>query len=182
MSVLAEKAALLASWQEECDALPEWKRIQVLQGQVETGAALSTTEVLDWSPLDLRRSDVTLSLQEIPLSDILQVVPAQDFSQLAPCSRPHCFEVVTATTVYYVGEDGGQDDAEDGELCPHAGEGREVGRGWERAVRHALMPVTPKASVGAGSSQVRDQSEWHRHTHTNWNLFVGVSWSRINTI
>lgn len=107
-----------------------------------------------------------VSLQEIPLSDILQVVPAQDFSRLAPCSRPHCFEVVTAATIYYVGEDSGEDDAEDGELRPHASEGREVGRGWERAVRHALMPVTPKDSVGAGSSQGRDHSESHKQPHT----------------
>lgn len=107
-----------------------------------------------------------MSLQEIPLSDILQVVPAQDFSRLAPCSQPHCFEVVTAATIYYVGEDGGE---EDGELRPHAGEGREVGLDWERAVRHALMPVTPKASVGAGSSQGRDHSK--SHTHSHWNLF-----------
>lgn len=135
---------------------------------------LSATKALDWSPPDLLTSDVHVSLQEIPLSDILQVVPAQDFSRLAPCSRPHCFEMVTATTIYYVGEDGGEDNGEDGELHPLANEGRQVGRGWEKAVRHALMPVTPKASAGAGSSQGRDHSESHTHTHTLepvWRIF-----------
>lgn len=128
--------------------------------------SLSALKALDWSTPDLLTSKVHVSLQEIPLSDILQVVPAQDFSRLAPCSRPHCFEVVTASTIYYVGEDGDEDDGEDGELRPHAGEGREAGRCWERAVRHALMPVTPKASAGAGSSQGRDHSELHTYTHT----------------
>uniref|UniRef100_A0A672FA34 Uncharacterized protein n=1 Tax=Salarias fasciatus TaxID=181472 RepID=A0A672FA34_SALFA len=45
--------------------------------------------------------------KEIPLSEILQVEPAQDLGRLPPGSSPHCFEVVTASVVYYVGEDHG---------------------------------------------------------------------------
>uniref|UniRef100_A0A8C5E2U3 Protein kinase C n=1 Tax=Gouania willdenowi TaxID=441366 RepID=A0A8C5E2U3_GOUWI len=77
----------------------------------------------------------SLLLQEIPLSEILQVEAAQDFTNLPPGGEPHCFEVVTASVVYYVGEDNG---------------GRDVGRSWEKAIRQALMPVTPEASTGPG--------------------------------
>ncbi|XP_028296526.1 serine/threonine-protein kinase D3 [Gouania willdenowi] len=73
--------------------------------------------------------------KEIPLSEILQVEAAQDFTNLPPGGEPHCFEVVTASVVYYVGEDNG---------------GRDVGRSWEKAIRQALMPVTPEASTGPG--------------------------------
>uniref|UniRef100_A0A8C1LAV0 Serine/threonine-protein kinase n=1 Tax=Cyprinus carpio TaxID=7962 RepID=A0A8C1LAV0_CYPCA len=94
--------------------------------------------------------------KEIPLSEILQVEVARDFSSLALGGNPHCFEVITATMVYYVGENTGG---------PHlhihkpalaaGGVGLEVAQGWERAIRQALMPVpvTPQPSVGAAAGQ-----------------------------
>ncbi|XP_038161291.1 serine/threonine-protein kinase D3-like isoform X1 [Cyprinodon tularosa] len=89
--------------------------------------------------------------KEIPLSEILQVEAAQDFSSLPQGSNPHCFEVITATMVYYVGEDIGG--PHHNPVLAASGVGRVVGQSWEKAVRQALMPVTPKASVGAGPSK-----------------------------
>uniref|UniRef100_A0A3Q2DB32 Serine/threonine-protein kinase n=1 Tax=Cyprinodon variegatus TaxID=28743 RepID=A0A3Q2DB32_CYPVA len=89
--------------------------------------------------------------KEIPLSEILQVEAAQDFSNLPQGSNPHCFEVITATMVYYVGEDIGG--PHHNPVLAASGVGRVVGQSWEKAVRQALMPVTPKASVGAGPSK-----------------------------
>uniref|UniRef100_A0A9R1SP82 protein kinase C n=2 Tax=Cyprinus carpio TaxID=7962 RepID=A0A9R1SP82_CYPCA len=95
--------------------------------------------------------------KEIPLSEILQVEVARDFSSLALGGNPHCFEVITATMVYYVGENTGG---------PHlhihkpalaaGGVGLEVAQGWERAIRQALMPVpvTPQPSVGAAELSI----------------------------
>lgn len=103
----------------------------------------------------LRGRDV--SLQEIPLSEILQVEPAQEFSSLPPGSNPHCFEVITANMVYYVGED--NSDPHHNPVLAAAGVGRDVGQSWEKAIRQAMMPVTPKASVGTGPGQGRDHSE-----------------------
>lgn len=42
--------------------------------------------------------------QEIPLSEILSLEPAQTFSLLSDGANPHCFEIATATLVYFVGE------------------------------------------------------------------------------
>uniref|UniRef100_A0A669E566 Serine/threonine-protein kinase n=1 Tax=Oreochromis niloticus TaxID=8128 RepID=A0A669E566_ORENI len=90
--------------------------------------------------------------KEIPLSEILQVEPAQDFGRLPQGSNPHCFEIITGSMVYYVGEDNGG-------LYPNpalaaSGVGRDVGQSWEKAIRQALMPVTPKASVGTGPEEL----------------------------
>ncbi|MEQ2174628.1 Serine/threonine-protein kinase D3, partial [Goodea atripinnis] len=89
--------------------------------------------------------------QEIPLSEILQVEAAQDFGSLPQGSNPHCFEVITATMVYYVGEDIGG--PHHNPVLAASGVGRVVGQSWEKAIRQALMPVTPKASVRAGPSK-----------------------------
>lgn len=98
-----------------------------------------------------------MSLQEIPLSEILQVELAQDFSSLPAGSNPHCFEVITANMVYYVGED--NSDPHHNPVLAAAGVGRDVGQSWEKAIRQAMMPVTPKASVGTGPGQGQDHSE-----------------------
>ncbi|KAM3602783.1 uncharacterized protein V6R79_010626 [Siganus canaliculatus] len=107
--------------------------------------------------------------KEIPLSEILQVEPAQDFSSLPQGSNPHCFEVITASMVYYVGENGGG---------PHhnpaltaSGVGRDVGQSWEKAIRQAMMPVTPKASVGTGPGHGKD--------HKELSISISVSNSQI---
>ncbi|XP_042359373.1 serine/threonine-protein kinase D3-like isoform X2 [Plectropomus leopardus] len=92
--------------------------------------------------------------KEIPLSEILQVELAQDFGSLPPGSNPHCFEVITASMVYYVGEDIGG--LHHNPVLAASGVGREVGQSWEKAIRQAMMPVTPKASVGTGPGQGKD--------------------------
>nr|XP_057937769.1 serine/threonine-protein kinase D3-like isoform X2 [Doryrhamphus excisus] len=79
--------------------------------------------------------------KEIPLSEILRVEAAQDVGGLSAGSNPPCFQVLTASVVYYVGEDDG-------------GPFREAGQSWEKALRQAMMPVTPKPS-----SQGRDHKE-----------------------
>lgn len=43
-------------------------------------------------------------MQEIPLSEILSLEPAQTFSLLPDGANPHCFEIATVSLVYYVGE------------------------------------------------------------------------------
>uniref|UniRef100_A0A8C7VG57 Serine/threonine-protein kinase n=1 Tax=Oncorhynchus mykiss TaxID=8022 RepID=A0A8C7VG57_ONCMY len=89
--------------------------------------------------------------KEIPLSEILQVEQVQDFHSLAQGSNPHCFEIITATMVYYVGENNS------GQFHNPAlaatGVGLEVAQGWEKAIRQALMPVTPQPSVCTGPGQ-----------------------------
>ncbi|XP_051502164.1 serine/threonine-protein kinase D3-like isoform X4 [Myxocyprinus asiaticus] len=94
--------------------------------------------------------------KEIPLSEILQVDIAHDFSSLALGGNPHCFEIITATMVYYVGEN-----TISSHLHIHntalaaGGVGLEVAQGWERAIRQALMPVpvTPQPSIGTTAGQ-----------------------------
>uniref|UniRef100_A0A4W6DG38 Serine/threonine-protein kinase n=1 Tax=Lates calcarifer TaxID=8187 RepID=A0A4W6DG38_LATCA len=90
--------------------------------------------------------------KEIPLSEILQVELAQDFGSLPQGSNPHCFEVITASMVYYVGEDNGG--LYHNPVLAASGVGRDVGHSWEKAIRQALMPVTPKASVGTGPEEL----------------------------
>ncbi|XP_054616876.1 serine/threonine-protein kinase D3-like isoform X2 [Dunckerocampus dactyliophorus] len=79
--------------------------------------------------------------KEIPLSEILRVEAAQDVGGLSAGSIPPCFQVLTASVVYYVGEDDG-------------GPFQEAGQSWEKALQQAMMPVTPKPS-----SQGRDHKE-----------------------
>lgn len=90
--------------------------------------------------------------------------PAQDFSHLPQASNPHCFELLTAVMVYYVGEENG---GLHNPALAASGIGREVARGWERSIRQAMMPVTPKASVGSGLSQGKEHSEY---LHSWWEL------------
>uniref|UniRef100_M3ZZA6 Serine/threonine-protein kinase n=1 Tax=Xiphophorus maculatus TaxID=8083 RepID=M3ZZA6_XIPMA len=108
---------------------------------------------LDTKSLTLFQNDSGAKFyKEIPLSEILRVEAAQDFGHLAQGGSPHCFEVITASTVYYVGEDAGG--PPHGPAPAASGVGRAVGRSWEKAVRQALMPVTPKASGGAGPKEL----------------------------
>nr|XP_054529509.1 serine/threonine-protein kinase D2 isoform X2 [Pan troglodytes] len=73
--------------------------------------------------------------KEIPLSEILTVESAQNFSLVPPGTNPHCFEIVTANATYFVGEMPG------GTPGGPSGQGAEAARGWETAIRQALMPV-----------------------------------------
>uniref|UniRef100_A0A671M9K3 protein kinase C n=1 Tax=Sinocyclocheilus anshuiensis TaxID=1608454 RepID=A0A671M9K3_9TELE len=102
--------------------------------------------------------------KEIPLSEILQVEVARDFSSLALGGNPHCFEVITATMVYYVGENtGGPHLHIHNPALAAGGVGLEVAQGWERAIRQALMPVpvTPQPkelsiSISVSNSQIQE--------------------------
>lgn len=76
-----------------------------------------------------------MSHQEIPLSEILSVEPSQNFSLVPPGTNPHCFEIITANATYFVGETPG------GAPGGPSGQGAEAARGWEMAIRQALMPV-----------------------------------------
>uniref|UniRef100_A0A6Q2X4J6 Serine/threonine-protein kinase n=1 Tax=Esox lucius TaxID=8010 RepID=A0A6Q2X4J6_ESOLU len=113
---------------------------------------------LDTKSLSLFQNDTGAKFyKEIPLSEILQVEPARDLS-LALSSNPHCFEIITSTMVYYVGENNGghyQSPA-----LAATGVGMEVAQGWEKAIRQALMPVTPQPSVTATAGQGKDHSEY----------------------
>ena len=94
-------------------------------------------------------------LQEIPLSEVLEVRPAGDFTLVPPGTRPHCFEIITGTMCYFVGEDPNMHAPTHSSLpqgspptppspsnvAPNSGVGREVAKAWESAIRQALMPV-----------------------------------------
>uniref|UniRef100_A0A672RI14 protein kinase C n=1 Tax=Sinocyclocheilus grahami TaxID=75366 RepID=A0A672RI14_SINGR len=111
---------------------------------------------LDSKSLTLFQNDAGAKYyKEIPLSEILQVEVARDFSSLALGGNPHCFEVITATMVYYVGENtGGPHLHIHNPALAAGGVGLEVAKGWERAIRQALMPVpvTPQPIISHLSS------------------------------
>ncbi|XP_039181018.1 serine/threonine-protein kinase D2 [Crotalus tigris] len=73
--------------------------------------------------------------KEIPLSEILAVEPAQDFSLMPSGANPHCFEIITANATYYVGENGAPSNPQ------HGGDSLEHAKAWEMALRQAFMPV-----------------------------------------
>lgn len=87
-------------------------------------------------------------LQEIPLSEILSLDPAQNFSLLPEGANPHCFEIATATLVYYVGENLSQ---EEYSLFHSSvlisGTGQDMAHMWQTAIQHALMPVISKGTA-----------------------------------
>lgn len=101
--------------------------------------------------------------KEIPLSEILTVEPAQNFSLVPPGTNPHCFEIVTANATYFVGETPG------GAPGGPSGQGAETARGWETAIRQALMPVI-----------LQDAPSAPGHTpHRQASLSISVSNSQI---
>ncbi|XP_063079224.1 serine/threonine-protein kinase D3-like isoform X5 [Engraulis encrasicolus] len=101
--------------------------------------------------------------KEIPLSEILQVETAHDFRSLAQGGNPHCFEIITGTMVYYVGEHTGAGHYHNAALAA-SGVGPEVAQSWEKAIRQALMPVTPQPSICTGPGQGKDHHRKHRKT------------------
>uniref|UniRef100_A0AAY4C8Q2 Serine/threonine-protein kinase n=1 Tax=Denticeps clupeoides TaxID=299321 RepID=A0AAY4C8Q2_9TELE len=107
--------------------------------------------------------------KEIPLSEILQVEPAHDFRSLAQGGNPHCFEIITDTMVYYVGENNGGH--YHNPALAASGVGLDVAQGWEKAIRQALMPVTPQPSVCTSPGQGRD--------HKDLSISISVSNSQI---
>ncbi|XP_062996102.1 serine/threonine-protein kinase D2 [Elgaria multicarinata webbii] len=101
--------------------------------------------------------------KEIPLSEILAVETAKDFSLLPPGANPHCFEIITAKATYYVGENGVPSNHQ------HGGDNLETARAWETAIRQALMPVVLQ---GAPSAQ-------GHAPHRQASLRISVSNSQI---
>ncbi|XP_044778212.1 serine/threonine-protein kinase D2 isoform X2 [Neomonachus schauinslandi] len=101
--------------------------------------------------------------KEIPLSEILTVEPAQNFSLVPPGTNPHCFEIVTANVTYFVGETPGR--APGGP----SGQGAEAARGWETAIRQALMPVILQDAPSAPGHK----------PHRQASLSISVSNSQI---
>uniref|UniRef100_A0A8C6TRL7 Serine/threonine-protein kinase n=1 Tax=Neogobius melanostomus TaxID=47308 RepID=A0A8C6TRL7_9GOBI len=93
--------------------------------------------------------------KEIPLSEILEVRPAGNFNLVPPGTNPHCFEIITGTMCYFVGEDPNtvpllpscdaqpvpQTPPSPSQVAPNSGIGREVAKAWESGIRQALMPV-----------------------------------------
>uniref|UniRef100_A0A3P8VFF7 Serine/threonine-protein kinase n=1 Tax=Cynoglossus semilaevis TaxID=244447 RepID=A0A3P8VFF7_CYNSE len=80
--------------------------------------------------------------KEIPLSEILEVRPAGNFSLVPAGTNPHCFEIITGTMCYFVGEDTPpQAPPSPSQVAPNSGIGHEVAKAWESAIRQALMPV-----------------------------------------
>ncbi|MBZ3876952.1 Serine/threonine-protein kinase D3 [Sciurus carolinensis] len=94
---------------------------------------------------------------EIPLSEILQVSSPRDFTNVSQGSNPHCFEIITDTMVYFVGENSG--DSSHNPVLAATGVGLDVAQSWEKAIRQALMPVTPQASVCTSPGQGKDHKD-----------------------
>uniref|UniRef100_A0A672IF82 Serine/threonine-protein kinase n=1 Tax=Salarias fasciatus TaxID=181472 RepID=A0A672IF82_SALFA len=97
--------------------------------------------------------------KEIPLSEILSLEPAQTLSLLPDGANPHCFEIATASLVYYVGENLQRAESS------VSGVGQDVARMWEMAIQHALMPAV---STGVCRSS-------HRTGHKEVSISISVS-------
>ncbi|XP_051252581.1 serine/threonine-protein kinase D2 isoform X1 [Dicentrarchus labrax] len=111
--------------------------------------------------------------KEIPLSEILEVRPAGNFTLVPPGTNPHCFELITGTMCYFVGEDPNTlpslppsnpqtlppTPPSPSQVAPNSGIGREVAKAWESAIRQALMPVIfQDAPPAAGNTPHRQAS------------------------
>ncbi|KAM9356372.1 serine/threonine-protein kinase D1 [Pholidichthys leucotaenia] len=104
--------------------------------------------------------------KEIPLSEILSLEPAQNFSLLPDGANPHCFEIATASLVYYVGENLQRaEPSMTGSSILVSGVGQDVARMWEMAIQHALMPAV---STGVCHSS-------HRSGHKEVSISISVS-------
>lgn len=125
------------------------------QGTAPESKCACTVDVQDAWPQGVGggETDALVSFptrQEIPLSEILAVEPAQDFSLVPSGANPHCFEIITAKATYFVGENGAPSNSGSHQ---HGGDGLEQARAWETAIRQALMPV-----ILQGASNVQGQA------------------------
>lgn len=85
--------------------------------------------------------------QEIPLSDILhiEIFDSKANGHSKDGETPHCFELLTDTLVFYVGER---------RSSPHGGQNRpDSGDTWYRMIRQALMPGMNESSTPKTSPQ-----------------------------
>ncbi|KAM7399288.1 hypothetical protein PAMP_018569 [Pampus punctatissimus] len=121
--------------------------------------------------------------KEIPLSEILELRPASNFTLVPPGTNPHCFELITGTMCYFVGEDPNtlpplspsnpqtlpQTPPSPSQVAPNSGIGREVAKAWESAIRQALMPVIFQDAPPAEGNT----------THRQASVSISVSNSQI---
>uniref|UniRef100_A0A8D3BNZ1 Serine/threonine-protein kinase n=1 Tax=Scophthalmus maximus TaxID=52904 RepID=A0A8D3BNZ1_SCOMX len=105
--------------------------------------------------------------KEIPLSEILEVRPAGNFTLVPPGTNPHCFELITGTMCYFVGED--PNTLPTLQVAPNSGIGREVAKAWESVIRQALMPVIFQDAPPAEGNT----------THRQASVSISVSNSQI---
>lgn len=111
--------------------------------------------------------------KEIPLSEVLEMRPAGNFSLVPSGTNPHCFELITGKMCYFVGEDPNTlppvsptippalppTPPSPSQVAPNSGMGREVAKAWESAIRQALMPVIfQDAPPAAGHTPHRQAS------------------------
>lgn len=128
---------------------PEQHLQQILQGKNSYDHACVTCPIVCYIAF-------YVPSQEIPLSEILEVRPAGNFALVPAGTNPHCFELITGTMCYFVGEDPNtlpslaptnsqtlpQTPPSPSQVAPNSGVGREVAKAWESAIRQALMPVS----------------------------------------
>ncbi|KAI4815192.1 hypothetical protein KUCAC02_005348, partial [Chaenocephalus aceratus] len=121
--------------------------------------------------------------KEIPLSEILEVRPAGNFSLVPPGTNPHCFELITGTMCYFGGEDPNTlpppclnhpqtlppTPPSPSQVAPNSGIGREVAKAWEGVIRQALMPVIFQDAPPAEGNT----------THRQASVSISVSNSQI---
>ncbi|XP_037603435.1 serine/threonine-protein kinase D1 isoform X2 [Sebastes umbrosus] len=103
--------------------------------------------------------------KEIPLSEILSLEPTQTFALLPDGANPACFEITTATLVYYIGEHLQRDPSVSGSSVLVSGVGQDVARMWEMAIQHALMPAV---STGVSHNS-------HHTGHKEISISISVS-------
>ncbi|XP_048836613.1 serine/threonine-protein kinase D2 [Brienomyrus brachyistius] len=134
---------------------------------------------LDCKCVILFQNDTTNKYyKEIPLSEILEVRPAGDFTLIPPGMSPHCFEIVTGTMIYFMGEEPNPcpspvpanhpfspsspnvpaSSPSPSSVVPNSGVGREVAKAWESAIRQALMPVIFQDAPNAQGHAPRRQA------------------------
>lgn len=85
------------------------------------------------------------------------MIQPRDFSNVVQGSNPHCFEIITDTVVYFVGENNGSN--HHNPVLAATGVGLDVAQSWEKAIRQALMPVTPQTSICTAAGQGKDHSK-----------------------
>ncbi|XP_077477468.1 serine/threonine-protein kinase D1 isoform X1 [Stigmatopora argus] len=125
---------------------------------------------LDSKCLTLYQNDTgSKYYKEIPLSEILSLEVARNFSLLPDGANAHCFEIATTSSlVYYVGEEL-QGSESNGDNVLVSGAGQDVARMWEMAIQHALMPAV---SMGISHSCRGDG-------HKEISISISVSNSHI---
>ncbi|XP_077869639.1 serine/threonine-protein kinase D3 [Saccoglossus kowalevskii] len=123
---------------------------------------------LDTKCVTLFQSDQgTKYYKEIPLSEILSLETASGDVQVPDSMAPYCFTLFTAKLIYYVGEKVVHKQSEESEEneMPEKGVGMHLAKGWEKAIRAALMPVTPQPSeASATTPALHGSGSGHGHS------------------